>query len=456
MADLVWGEPVVGGETVPGDRTAWLYRINDDGTRRSIRYHPSDGNTGIGVRFDAVVLDESAGCIPSRFWNDPVNHEFYETTYRSLSDKDRDAGRYVGFANAGGACYFGPEGTTPGTPYYRIRKILGDHALRYIAEHNPSQLRYVDPTVHRVETIAHELTDQERVQAANSDEYIRGQTGLLWGFNEFMRYTPANRPDLWKPLVAELDAFMAPYCALCEGSGMSHRTIRKHPHLDWQKWQAAGLRFSVDRDFAATPFHKNGIITASTRVADQTNFTHALDWASEGYVDDDYLAPRSQFADYPSNPVMPDFGANMIRSYLSSGWRLNYNAHMREPLAGLETGIYRKWCVLNLLAMLDDRNFTAFPGFQTIMDSALNFEVGPGWVHNFNQLFFVDNAFTGTFGPSSFSQVLLNGAITNRDDIYLTDGVDAATNGGPWVDTAERDRRLDLVDQILGDATPRA
>ena len=184
-----------------------------------------------------------------------------------------------------------PKATTPGTPFYRIRRILGQHALRYIAEHNPSQLRYVDPTVHRVETIAHELTDQERVQAANSDEYIRGQTGLLWGFNEFMRYTPANRADLWKPLVAELDAFMAPYCALCEGSGMSHRTIRKHPHEDWQKWQSAGLRFSVDRDFAATPFHKNGIITAATRVADQTNFTHALDWASEGYVDDDYLKP---------------------------------------------------------------------------------------------------------------------------------------------------------------------
>ena len=44
MADLVWGEPVVGGETVPTDgsgRYAWLYRINDEGTRRSIRYHPN-------------------------------------------------------------------------------------------------------------------------------------------------------------------------------------------------------------------------------------------------------------------------------------------------------------------------------------------------------------------------------------------------------------------------------
>ena len=339
-------------------------------------------------------------------------------------------------------------------------QILGEHALRYIAEHNPSQLRYADPSrSHRVETIAHELTDQERVQAANSDEYIRGQTGLLWGFNEFYAlHARAPGGPVETTGCDELDELMAPYCALCEGSGMSHRTIRKHPRM---RTGRSGSR-------AGTAVQRGSCLCGNTvsqerhhhrrhaRVADQTNFTHALDWASEGYVDDDYLAPRSQFADYPSNPIMPDFGANMIRSYLSSGWRLNYDAHMRNPLAGLEPGIYRKWCVLNLLAMLDDRNFTAFPGFQTIMDSALNFVVGPGWVHNFNQLFFVDNAYTGTFGPSSFSQVLLNGAITNRDDVYLTDGADAATNGGPWVDTAERDRRLDLVDQILGDATARA
>ena len=49
MADLVWGEAVVGGETVPPDspKGAWLYRINDDGTRRSLRYDPSTSNTGV-------------------------------------------------------------------------------------------------------------------------------------------------------------------------------------------------------------------------------------------------------------------------------------------------------------------------------------------------------------------------------------------------------------------------
>ena len=57
MADLIWGEPVIGGETVPGDRTAWLYKINDDGTRRSIRYRPESGSTlGFSVRHDGIVL----------------------------------------------------------------------------------------------------------------------------------------------------------------------------------------------------------------------------------------------------------------------------------------------------------------------------------------------------------------------------------------------------------------
>ena len=42
--------------------------------------------------------------------------------------------------------------------------------------------------------------------------------------------------------------------------------------------------------------------------------------------------------------------------------------------------------------------------------------------------------------------------------MYLTDAADPHDNQSddvPWVDTAERDRRLDQVDAILGDATPR-
>ena len=229
-----------------------------------------------------------------------------------------------------------------------MRRILGEHALRYISEHNPSQLRFADPTQKRIETIAHELTDVDRVKAANADQFIRGEIGHLWGFIHFFVVTPPKRSDLWHPIRDEINELLTLFCAVCEGSGLSHRTTRKHPYEDWQKWQRAGMRFTVDRQFNANPYTKNGIVTAETHEADLKDFVNALDWASEGYTDDDYLDPRTNVSDSPSNPIMPDFGDNLTRSYLSSGWRLNYDAHQSAPLAGLETGIYRKWCSLNL------------------------------------------------------------------------------------------------------------
>ena len=116
MADLVWGEPVVGGETVPPDspRGAYLYRINDDGTRRSAIWDPSLPTTGISLRPDATVPDNADGCIPHKILRN--DDPFYLSRESGLSDKERDEGRYVGFANAGGACYFGPEATTPAPP----------------------------------------------------------------------------------------------------------------------------------------------------------------------------------------------------------------------------------------------------------------------------------------------------------------------------------------------------
>ena len=34
MADLIWGQPLEGGETVPGTKNAWAYKVSADGTRR--------------------------------------------------------------------------------------------------------------------------------------------------------------------------------------------------------------------------------------------------------------------------------------------------------------------------------------------------------------------------------------------------------------------------------------
>ena len=367
MADLVWGEPVVGGETLPPDspRGAWLYRIGDDGTQTQCSLPVLSS-----VRFNR---DSSSSQLAQLFWK-PLLGAFL-TRYcsyhgpflrgPSIPGPERQRPRLKAAMSASptraGAVPFGPVGTTPGTPYYRMRRILGEHALRYISEHNPSQLRFADPTQKRIETIAHELTDVDRVKAANADQFIRGEIGHLWGFIHFFVVTPPKRSDLWHPIRDEIDELLI--ALLCRVRGLRAYPTGPRastPMRTGRSGRRAGMRFTVDRQFNAEPYTKNGIVTAATHEGDLQDFVNALDWASEGYPDDDYLAPRTVVADSPSNPIMPDFGDNMIRSYLSSGWRLNYDAHMRAPLAGLETGIYRKWCTLNLLAMLDDRNFHGF------------------------------------------------------------------------------------------------
>ena len=146
----------------------------------------------------------------------------------------------------------------------------------------------------------------------------------------------------------------------------------------------------------------------------------------------------------------------MIQSYLAAGWRTSYDAQNASPTAGLTPGVYRAWCVRNLLAMLDPRNYSEIAGFADIMDTNVAFRVPEFMATQFNQIHAVHNAFLAEFGLTSFMQVLGSGnVLTVRRDVYLSDGETALSNGGPWVDAAERDRRLDLVDAILGDATPR-
>ena len=58
MADLVWGEPVVGGETNPVDNSVWLYKVKRDGTRR-VELH--GGRTGLRVLADGTVPAEAEG-----------------------------------------------------------------------------------------------------------------------------------------------------------------------------------------------------------------------------------------------------------------------------------------------------------------------------------------------------------------------------------------------------------
>ena len=72
----------------------------------------------------------------------------------------------------------------------------------------------------------------------------------------------------WTAYRDELDQLLIPFCALCDGAGLSYRTIRRHPHEDWERYQLAGMRFTSDRDFNTIPITKYGISSAASHRGD--------------------------------------------------------------------------------------------------------------------------------------------------------------------------------------------
>ena len=224
---------------------------------------------------------------------------------------------------------------------------------------------------------------------------------------------------------------------------MSHRTIRKHPHEEWRKWQAAGLRFIADREFNTEPFTSQGVVTDRVLKVDLQDFTNALDWASEGYPDDDNLAPRSVFEDTPSVDIMPDFAGDTHESeriYYAHAWNRNYNDRNSSEF---QASTWRDWCVMNLLVMLDDRNLEDSHRNAGVVGNAEYYGdiVDSNFIQSFESNYGSINPYTATFGGAFGAW-------------YLTD--ETTLPSTQWVDPAERDRRLDLIDSILGDATVRA
>ena len=80
-----------------------------------------------------------------------------------------------------------------------------------------------------------------------------------------------------------------------------------------------------------------------------------------------------------------------------------------------------------------------------------------GWSHNFNVSFAPVNVYATPFPRYFWYSNAAFGALRQREDVYMTDAQDTPANSADivWVDTAVREQRLDLVDQILGDATER-
>ena len=59
-----------------------------------------------------------------------------------------------------------------------------------------------------------------------------------------------------------------------------------------------------------------------------------------------------------ATPMMPSFDGDLTRDYLVAGYRTVYDRFKATPPTGFDEGIVRKWITLQLLAILDDRNFT--------------------------------------------------------------------------------------------------
>ena len=261
----------------------------------------------------------------------------------------------------------------------------------------------------------------------------------------------------WRAYRDEIKGHMEMMCEVCEGEGLAD-LMDAHPKDEWKKLTDAGLNFNTDKTFSPYIIDRQ-VITPAVRSAYIQTFTELRKWRAQGYQDNDYSGPTLSLPRVPL-PILMPFVSSFGRAYLFTRWRLNYDHFAANPptehLEPFNPGIHRAWCVSNLLAILDDRNYADISGFEHLMDQAAEFTVTGGWAFNFNRTFSTDNPYTGEFGASPFQGVTADGSgLTNREEVFLTDGLDDTANGGPWVDQAERDRRLDAVDQILGDATPR-
>ena len=433
-----------------GDTSAtggYIYWLDNDGSRRIVRPALTPAPVVLQASIDAGPEGTNPVWLPDVGGNrSPGWYLKYPVDVNSLYPPTQE------------------EPVNQAPAYYRIRRILGEHALRYLDENPIASMRLSDPTETRIHVVNYELTEEERIKAANNDYQTRGTIGYLWRLNEELRLAPRENPNSWQPPLDHIEAQLAPFCELCEGAGLSYRTIHRHPHLDWRKWQRAGLRFNTDRAFEAAPIHAHGIVTPEAHARDLRNFRHALDFAAEGHEDRDFEAPihggdaRFELVAHPAPPVMPVLG-NMTLDYIAARWRLKYDAYKAGPISDLPVEEYRAWAVTNLLVMLEPRNWQLFGGLNDVLDASLALEphvsTTQTWPAFFGSWFAVDDPFAGEFGSNAYIQITNGGRnYLRRGNLFLTDGT-ATNGGGPWVDPVERDRRLDLVDAILGDETPR-
>ena len=148
------------------------------------------------------------------------------------------------------------------------------HANRFLSEHNPANLRYTNTDDRRIEHLAHELSNVDRMRAGNVSSLVRPNIGHLWERIHKFVLLPAEED--WKTERDALKVLIEEHlCAVCEGAGLSYRLMADHPREEWKGWLDAELRFTVDRELNASPM-SGKVVTPAVVRADMNNFRSAL------------------------------------------------------------------------------------------------------------------------------------------------------------------------------------
>ena len=154
MGQWTWGEPVSLGDTpapLPAEFSAFgLTFISDDGRRGVVlRTHSRYGGLSAGDNWGELGIEsvpqEYVGSIASLF-----SGEFHSSIINRVTP---DNPGWITFPASDGAVYLSLNPVTPGDDYYRIRRILGEHALRYLDENPTASFRLSDPSQTRIHTI---------------------------------------------------------------------------------------------------------------------------------------------------------------------------------------------------------------------------------------------------------------------------------------------------------------
>ena len=211
----------------------------------------------------------------------------------------------------------------------------------------------------RVETIVGELSNDDRLGAGNVSKHLRPLLGQAIVAAEILR---AMHPvdDDWRAYRDWIDnVLLAPICGVCEGEGLAD-LMDDHPKPDWKRWTDIGVNFNTDKEFNAFPID-GAILTDEARSTYIRNFTALRKWRALGHPDDDYLPTPRFMPEVPLAPTtLPHFPGlqAMLRQELAIHWHDVYQGALDALNQSVHPGTYRQFAVMNLLWLLDDRNFT--------------------------------------------------------------------------------------------------